>query len=84
MPLVYFGLLLPAYFDASYSLPLQIGIMFITVTTTELLGLGVYAYGAQKIRHWLKDPRQARFFNIFIGLVMIGSGVWAILATTNL
>lgn len=83
MPLVYFGLLLPAYFDASYSLPLQIGIMFITVTTTELLGLGVYAYGAQKIRHWLKDPRQARVFNVFIGLVMIGSGVWAILATTK-
>ncbi len=84
MPLVYFGLLLPAYFDASYSIPLQVGIMFLTVTTTELLGLGVYAYGAQKIRRWLKNPRQARLFNIFIGLVMIGSGIWAILSTTSL
>lgn len=83
MPLVYFGLLLPAYFDASYSIPLQVGIMFLTVTTTELLGLGAYAYGAQKIRRWLKDPRQARLFNIFIGLVMIGSGIWAILSTTS-
>lgn len=83
MPLVYFGLLLPTYFDASYSIPLQVGIMFLTVTTTELLGLGVYAYGAQKIRRWLKNPRQARLFNIFIGLVMIGSGIWAILSTTS-
>jgi len=83
MPLVYFGLLLPAYFDASYSLPLQIGIMFVTVTTTELLGLGAYAYGAQKIREWLRNPRQARMFNIFIGLVMIASGIWAILSTTS-
>jgi len=83
MPLVYFGLLLPAYFDASYSLPLQIGIMFLTVTVTELLGLGAYAYGAEKIRRWLKNPRQARIFNIFIGLVMIASGIWAILSTTS-
>jgi len=84
MPLVYFGLLLPAYFDASYSIPLQVLIMFVTVTITELLGLSVYAYGAQKIRRWLRNPKQARFFNVFIGLVMIGSGIWAILSTTSL
>ena len=83
MPLVYFGLLLPAYFDATYSIPLQIFIMFITVTTTELLGLGAYAYGAQKIRRWLTNPKQARMFNIFIGIVMIASGIWAILSTTS-
>ena len=83
MPLVYFGLILPAYFDVSYSISFQVLIMFLTVTTTELLGLGAYAYGAQKIRLWLKNPTQARFFNIFIGLVMIGSGFWAILSTTG-
>lgn len=83
MPLVYFGGLLPSFFDTSYSIPKQILIMFATVTVTELLGLGVYAYGAQKIRRWLKDARQARAFNIFIGIVMIGSGLWAILSTTG-
>ena len=83
MPLVYFGLLLPAYFDASYSIPWQVFIMFVTVTTTELLGLAAYAYGAQKIRLWLREPRQARAFNIVIGLVMIASGIWAILSTTG-
>ena len=83
MPLVYFGLLLPAYFDVSYSIPLQVLIMFITVTVTELLGLGFYAYGAQKIRTWLREPKQARMFNIFIGLVMIASGLFAIISTAG-
>lgn len=83
MPLVYFGGLLPIFFDTSYSIPKQVLIMFVTVTTTELLGLGIYAYGAQKIRRWLKNARQARAFNIFIGIVMIGSGLWAILSTSG-
>ena len=83
MPLVYFGLLLPNYFDPTYSMSQQIFIMFVTVTTTELLGLGAYAYGAQKIRRWLKNQRQARAFNIFIGIVMIASGLWAILSTSS-
>jgi len=83
MPLVYFGFLLPNYFDPSYSIPQQVLIMFVTVTITELLGLGVYAYGAQKIRRWLKNPRQARAFNVFIGVVMIASGLWAILSTSG-
>ncbi len=83
MPLVYFGLLLPAYFDVSYSIPLQVLIMFITVTVTELLGLGAYAYGAQKIRTWLREPKQARAFNIVIGLVMIASGLFAIITTAG-
>jgi len=71
MPLVYFGLLLPNYFDTSYSIP------------QELLGLAAYAFGAQKIRKWLKDQRQARAFNIFIGIVMIASGFWAIWSTSG-
>ena len=83
MPLVYFGLLLPNYFDPSYSIPQQVLIMFVTVTITELLGLGAYAYGAQKIRRWLKNARQARAFNIFIGIVMIASGLWAIWSTSG-
>lgn len=83
MPLVYFGLLLPNYFVPSYSIPQQVLIMFVTVTATELLGLGAYAYGAQKIRKWLKNQRQARAFNVFIGVVMIASGIWAILSTSS-
>ncbi len=82
MPLVFFGLLLPAYFNASTPLAPQFTIMLVTVTVTELLGLAAYAYGAQSIRRWLKQPKAARGFNIVIGLVMIASGIWAVLATT--
>jgi len=82
MPLVFFGLLLPAYFDASLPLGTQFTIMLITVTITELLGLAAYAYGAQSIKQWLKSDRAARRFNIFIGVVMIGSGLWAVLSTS--
>jgi homoserine/homoserine lactone efflux protein len=83
MPLVYFGLLLPNYFDMSYSLKTQVLVMFLTVTITELLGLGLYAYCAHKIRQWLKQTWAARSFNILIGLTMIASGVWALMATTE-
>ena len=82
MPLVFFGLLLPAYFNTSMPLPPQLFIMFITVTITEIVGLAVYAYGAEKIRTWLKSERAARLFNILIGIVMILSGFWAVLSTT--
>ena len=82
LPLVYFGLLLPTYFDPSKSVTTQFWIMLATVTVTELAGLAVYAYGAQGIRNKLRDEKMARRFNIFIGLVMIASGIWAILSTS--
>ena len=83
MPLIYFGLLLPAYFDTARSIPVQFSIMLVTITVTELLGLAFYAYGAGRIRDWLTNPGQAKLFNIFIGLVMIASGIWAIISTSG-
>lgn len=83
LPLVFFGLLLPAYFDASKALAPQFTIMLVTVTVTELVGLAAYAYGAQSIRNWLKNVRAARAFNIMIGVVMIASGVWAVASTSG-
>ena len=83
LPLVYFGLLLPAYFDVDMPVMPQFLIMLVTVTVTELFGLAVYAYGAGHIRRKLSDPRTARRFNIVIGLVMIASGLWAIWSTSG-
>ncbi|WP_409432897.1 LysE family translocator [Litorimonas sp. RW-G-Af-16] len=82
MPLVYFGLLLPVYFSATAPLPPQILIMFLTVTVTEMLGLAAYAYGADRIKLFLRGPKAARTFNVLIGLVMIISGLWAVLSST--
>ena len=81
MPLVYFGLLLPAFFVAEKPLTPQLLTMLVTVTITELVGLAIYAYGAGKIRDWLADPKLAKGFNILIGLLMIISGIWAIWST---
>jgi len=83
MPLVFFGLLLPTYFNQSHALAPQLIIMFITVTVTELIGLAVYAYSAERMRALLSTPKTARLFNLFIGIVMICSGIWAITSTTG-
>ena len=80
MPLVYFGLLLPLYFDPQKDLPTQFGIMLVTVTWLELQGLAIYAAFARWIRTKLQSARAARLFNALIGLVMIASGLWAIFA----
>lgn len=82
MPLVYFGGLLPAYFDIERPMLTQILIMFATVTLTELIGLWIYAAGAHNIRATLRSPVAARAFNIIIGLMMLASGTWAIFLTT--
>ncbi len=80
LPLVYFGLLLPLYFDPQKDLPTQFGIMLVTVTWLELQGLAIYAAFARWIRTKLQSARAARLFNALIGLVMIASGLWAIFA----
>lgn len=80
LPLVYFGMLLPLYFDASKPVLPQFGIMLATVTCLELQGLAIYAAFARWIRAKLQSPKAARVFNWIIGVVMIASGMWAIFA----
>jgi len=81
MPLVYFGMLLPLYFQPDMPLAPQFLTMLVTVTILELFGLSVYAYAAQSIRRFLQRPRTGRIFNMLIGIVMILSGVFAVLST---
>ncbi len=80
MPVVFFGALLPAFFDTAKPIWPQFLIMLVTVTVTELLGLAVYAYSGRTIRNFLSDPKQARWFNIAVGVIMIAAGAWAILS----
>lgn len=80
MPLVYFGVLLPVFFDPAKPLMTQFLIMLITVTITEICGLAVYAGFSRWIRDKLQSPRAAKLFNWTIGIVMIVSGAWAILS----
>ena len=80
MPLVYFGLLLPVFFDADKPMIPQFLIMLATVTVTEICGLAVYAGFARWIREKLQNVTAARIFNWTIAIVMTVSGVWAIFA----
>ena len=80
LPLVYFGMLLPLYFDPDKPLLMQFGIMLATVTWLELQGLSLYAAFARWIRRSLQSARAAKVFNVVIGTVMIASGAWAVLA----
>jgi len=81
MPVVYFGMLLPQFFDAGQSLGPQFLTMLITITFLELFGLSVYAAGAQGIKRILKGAKAARIFNVLIGTIMILSGAWAVFST---
>jgi len=81
MPMVYFGMLLPLYFQPDSPLAPQFLIMLVTVTVLELFGLSVYAYAAQSIRRFLQNPRTGRIFNVLIGIIMITSGIFAVLST---
>ena len=80
MPVVFFGALLPAFFDTAKPILPQFMIMLVTITATELIGLAIYAYSGGTIRKFLNDPKQARWFNIAIGVIMIAAGAWAILS----
>lgn len=81
MPLVYFGFLLPLYFNPDAAFPPQFFIMLVTITILEMFGLSVYAYLAGIIRRFLRQSRAGRIFNVLIGLVMIASGIFAVLST---
>lgn len=81
MPVVYFGMLLPQFFQADAALGPQFVIMLVTITCLEMFGLSVYAAGALVIKRILKSKRAARTFNVLIGIVMIASGAWAVFST---
>lgn len=80
MPVVFFGALLPAFFNTNAPIWPQFLIMLVTITATELIGLACYAYGGDTIRKFLGDPKRARLFNIAVGVIMIAAGAWAILS----
>ena len=81
--LVFFGGLLPAHFDASRPLALQVAIVIVTVTVTELLGLTIYAGAADRLSAQLARPGFARVFNAMAALLMVGAASYAVFATLH-
>jgi threonine/homoserine/homoserine lactone efflux protein len=79
--LVYFGGLLPAYLDLQRSLVLQVAIIMVTVTMTEIAGLMVYAAGADGLARRFQSETFARWFFRIAALAMASSAGFAIYAT---
>ena len=80
--LVFFGLLMPGYFDAARPVVLQAAIIMATVTVTEMLGLAVYAWAADAMNHRFQNPGFARWFNRAAAAAMLASAVFAAVLTT--
>ncbi|KCZ91787.1 LysE family translocator [Hyphomonas johnsonii] len=80
--LVFFGLLLPSYFDAARPVIPQAAIIMGTVTMTEMLGLTVYAWAADTMNRRFQNPDFARWFNRFAAAAMLASALFAAFLTT--
>lgn len=81
--LVFFGALLPGYFDADHDMGLQITIAMVTITVSELTGLAVYAIAADRMTRSFSHPGFARWFNIGAACLMVGSAGFAVWATSQ-
>jgi homoserine/homoserine lactone efflux protein len=79
--LVYFGGLLPAYIDPDASLATQAAVLAATVTLTEMVGLMIYAGGADWLARRFASPNFARAFYRIAALAMAGSAAYAVWAT---
>jgi threonine/homoserine/homoserine lactone efflux protein len=81
--LVFFGLLLPSYFDATRPVAIQAAIIMVTVTVTEMLGLTIYAMAADAMNHRFQNPVFAIWFNRAAAVAMLASAIFAAFLTTT-
>lgn len=79
--LVYFGGLLPAYFNPAHDLIPQVVISMITVTVCEMLGLVIYAAGAEALARRFQSANFARWFFRIAALTMFLSAAYAVYRT---
>ena len=79
--MIYFGGILPAFFDPERSIQLQLIIVIVTVTLTEIFGLAVYAFTADGLARRFANEAFVRVFNISAAALMAGSTLFALVAT---
>jgi threonine/homoserine/homoserine lactone efflux protein len=79
--LVFFGGLMPAYFDPDRSLVIQSLVIMATVSITEMFGLVIYAAGADWLAKRFASAAFSRWFFRLAALAMAGSAVFAVWST---
>lgn len=79
--LVYFGGMLPAYFDASRPMTTQAAIVMVSVTVTELIGLAIYALSSDALaRRFASRSFAVGFFRV-AAVSMVGSAALGVYTT---
>ncbi|MEZ5946077.1 MAG: LysE family translocator [Hyphomonas sp.] len=71
--LVFFGLLLPSYFNVDRAVVPQALIMMATITACEMFGLTVYAWLVDLMNHRFQSLRFTLWFNRCAALAMLAS-----------
>lgn len=79
--LVYFGGLLPTYFNPDHDMIPQVAISMATVTVCEMFGLMVYAVGADALARKFQSPVFATWFFRLAALAMVLSAAFAVYLT---
>lgn len=79
--LVYFGGLLPTYFNPDHDMIPQVAISMATVTVCEMFGLVVYAAGADALARRFQSPTFAHWFFRLAALAMVISAAFAVYLT---
>lgn len=79
--LVYFGGLLPAYFNPDHDMIPQVLISMAIVTVCEMFGLVVYAAGSDALARRFQSPAFARWFFRIAALAMVISAGFAVYLT---
>lgn len=79
--LVYFGGLLPTYFNPDHDLIPQVLISMATVTVCEMFGLMVYAAGSDALARRFQSPTFAHWFFRIAALAMVISAAFAVYLT---
>lgn len=79
--LVYFGGLLPAYFNPDHDMIPQVLISMATVTVCEMFGLVVYAAGSDALARRFQSQAFARWFFRIAALAMVISAGFAVYLT---
>ena len=80
--LVFFGAILPTFFDPERPLIMQVLIIMISVTITEMFGLTLYAWAADAMNRRFANPVFARRFNRLAATLMLGSAIFALITTS--
>lgn len=81
--LVFFGALLPGYFDASRPLGPQVAIAMATITFSEMFGLTIYAAASDRMAHNFASPAFVKWFNRGAAALMFTSAAFAAWATSR-